>query len=115
MGGLISGTGGAGATTAGVSGAISKVSATRIAAIFAGGDNTTGIPTMANAVSALSEITATKIGADLDGGGFSFTDMNANSSFDLGIDTAIDGLVIALTAGYQTASITPPPLKLVLV
>jgi hypothetical protein len=116
MGGLFAGTAGGG-TTAGVTGEISNVQAARIAAILAANTATEADAlTTANAVSALSRITAKVIGADIDGdGAFDFTDAGA-AGFNLGDgDTAIDGLVIALTAGYQTATITPVPLQLILV
>jgi len=114
---LITGLAGDGSTADGVTGSIDDVRATRIAAMFAGDTSTVGNAlTTANAVFAIANITADEIGADLNGNGvFDFTDVDA-VGFVLGTaDTAIDGIVIALTAGYNTATIDPVPLKLELV
>jgi hypothetical protein len=117
MGGLIVGLAGSGSTANGVTGTINDVQATRIAAMFAGDSSTSGTSlSAANAVSAIAEITADVIGADLNEDSiFDFTD-SGGDGFILGTpDMAIDGLVIALTAGYNAASVSVVPLKLILV
>lgn len=117
MGGLITGLGGEG-TTAGATGTINGVKAARIAAIFAGDSSTAANAlTTANAVRAISNVQAKAIGADLDGDGvFDFTDANGNGTYNLGTaDTAIDGLVLALLAGYNAATVSPVPFKPVLI
>jgi hypothetical protein len=107
MGGLFAGLGGSGAT-AGLNGEISGVAATRIATIIAADGGTSADLSAANAVRSLSNILAKVIGADLDGDSvFDFTDVDGGGFSLAGTDEVIDGLVLALTAGYQTATIKP--------
>ena len=116
MGGLIAGLAGGGSTP-GITGAISNIVAGRIAAMFAADETTSpDALTTANAVSAISKVIAKAIGADLDGdAAFDFVDAGA-AGFNLSDgDTVIDGLVIALTAGYEANTVTATPLQLTVV
>lgn len=92
MGGLIAGQAGTGGTA--LNGSISQVTATRIAAIYAGRPRPDSI-TAANAVRSLTMINAQVIGANANNNGiFDFTDAG-NPGFNLGDgDTAIDGFVL---------------------
>jgi hypothetical protein len=112
MGGLIAGLAGD-ATTDGQAGSIDGVQARRIAAIFAGNDDTNANElTTANAVKSIKNITANVIGADRNGNGtFDFT---GAGGFGLGQgETAIDGLVIVKSGGFDDATINVDPLLVV--
>jgi hypothetical protein len=101
MGGLIAGQAGTGGVA--VNGSISQVSATRIAAIFAGRPAPNNI-TAANAVQSLTLISAQVIGADVNHNElFDFTDAGP-AGFNLGDgDTAIDGFVLVKHASNLAA------------
>ena len=108
MGGLIAGQAGAGG--AATNGSISQVTATRIAAIFAGRPAANNI-TAANAVQSLTLINAQVIGADVNHNEvFDFTNAGA-AGFNLGDgDTAIDGFVLVKHA-TDLAGLPAGPLK----
>ena len=111
MGGLLSGLGGTGSTM-GVTGFMDSVKATRIAAIYAGDNGTAANAlTFINRVNSIAKITANSIGADLDQDG-TFDFINAGpAGFALGSgDTAIDGLVLAISA----TEFSKPPLLQIL-
>lgn len=93
MGGIFAGQAGLGASAQ--NGSVSKINATRIAAIAAGTPAANAL-TAANAVHSLTEITAFIVGADVAADGdFDFTNAGI-AGFALGQgDTALDGLVIA--------------------
>lgn len=108
MGGLIAGQAGTGG--AALNGSISQVTATRIAAIYAGRPAANNI-TAANAVQSLTQISAQVIGADVNHNElFDFTDAGA-SGFNFGDgDTAIDGFVLVKHAS-DLAALPVLPLK----
>lgn len=113
MGGLIAGQAGATGGTVDVTknGSISNITATRIAAILAGAPAANAI-NGSNAVVKISGLkNVTTVGADVGGDtAFDFTDAGP-AGFNLGDgDTAIDGLVVVLTDGYES---TVVPLKLI--
>ena len=111
MGGLLAGLGGAGSNM-GLTGFIQDVKATRIAAIYAGDSSTAANAlTFINRVNSIAKITANAIGADLDQDG-TFDFINAGpAGFALGSgDTAIDGLVLAISA----TELSKPPLQQIL-
>jgi len=108
MGGLIAGLGGAGESSTALNGSISGIKAGRIAAMFAGGINTTGDLSAANAVQSIANITAKSIAADLDkDGALDFIDAGP-PGFDLdGLDVLIDGVVIVRNNLYDAATVKP--------
>src|SRR5262249_3742921 len=109
MGGLIAGQAGTSGTAgAALNGSISQVTATRIAAIFAGRPATNNI-TAANAVQSLTGISAQVIGADADHDEvFDFTDAGV-AGFNLGDgDLAIDGFVLVQHASDLAALLVAP-------
>lgn len=78
-------------------GSILGVTATRIAAIYAGA--ALAIPLNGNAVKAIKNLVTDVLGADTnDPVGFTYTENNADADFDLEFDTALDGLVITQAA-----------------
>jgi hypothetical protein len=124
MGGLIAGQGGAGQNGPGLNGSITDVSATRIAAIFAGRTAPAQF-SAANAVQTITRLQADVLGADTkvkvagahhetnEVGTFDFTG-GSDDVFTLGTDTPVDGLVIVRANGLVTP-LPVAPLKLVLV
>ncbi len=114
MGGLFVGLGGvatgAGAVP-GITGSVDHVTARRIASILAADSSTTASSlTTANAAHDVSNITAAIIDADVNGNHlFDFTEGGAAVGFQPpgtpDGDTALDGLVLALSAGFDTATV----------
>lgn len=109
MGGLIAGLGGSSSMDR-VIGSIANITAKRIAAIYAG--EQIGTINSNAFVTSISNITASVIGADLDGDDtFDFSDVGS-PGFGLSTgDTAIDGLVIVKTDGFDDDTVSATPLR----
>lgn len=107
MGGIIAGLGGTGdAGGSSSAGSVERITAGRIAAIFAGASSTSSDLSSANTAFAVAKITAKTIGADLDkDGALDFTDAGAVGFNLADADLLIDGLVLARTAGFETATV----------
>jgi hypothetical protein len=108
MGGLIAGQGREGINS---NGSVESVSASRIAAIFAG--NESSVLSTNAAVKSIAKITARVIGADLNGDGqFAFSETGASGYILNSLDAAIDGLVVVRNGGFDDATVSVAPLKL---
>jgi len=103
-------------TDARQNGSILGVTATRIAAIYAGAIS--AVPSAVNAVKSVKNIVTDVLGSDANGAaGFDYTEAGANTEYDLDADTALDGLVITQTAftGKKKDGTPLTPLKVVVV
>ena len=109
MGGLIAGLGSSSSMDR-VNGSIANITAKRIPAIYAG--EQIGTINSNAFVTSISNITASVIGADLDGDDtFDFSDVGS-PGFGLSTgDTAIDGLVIVKTDGFDDDTVSATPLR----
>ncbi len=109
MGGIIAGLGGSSSMDR-VNGSIANITAKRIPAIYAG--EQIGTINSNAFVTSISNITASVIGADLDGDDtFDFSDVGS-PGFGLSTgDTAIDGLVIVKTDGFDDDTVGATPLR----
>jgi hypothetical protein len=115
MGGLIAGLGGAvaGVFDSNRNGSITTVTATKIAAIFAGANGPFTSVSSFNAVKSITALTAAFIGADVDGDrqfdwteNAVFTGFQLNNNISDMNDVPLDGFVLVRIGGYTPAPAT---------